>query len=151
MKFCSTFGEHGLKSLPNAGERDKYSWPIASFLEHNITIAFGSDWFVAPPSPLKGIYAAVTRSTLDSKHLSGWIPEQKISVEQALKAYTVGACYASFDERIKGEIKEGYLADFVVLDKDLTNINPRDIWNTSVLYTILDGKIVYSYPNPFQK
>jgi hypothetical protein len=93
--------------------------------------------------PLKGIYGAVTRCTLDGKHPNGWVPEQKITVEEAVKAYTMGAAYASFEDRIKGSLEPGKLADLVVLSDDIFGIDPARIGETRVLATILDGKIIY--------
>ena len=83
-------------------ERAKTTYAFRSLLDAGATLAFGSDWFVAPPTPLEGIYAAVTRRTLDDQNPDGWVPEQKISVEEALRAYTSGAAYASFEENEKG-------------------------------------------------
>ena len=105
--------------------------------------AFGSDWFVAPPTPLEGIYAAVTRRTLDGKNPNGWIPEQKISVEEAIRAYTMGAAFACFEEKTRGSLEVGKLADFVILEKDLTKIPPEDIREVRVMATYVGGKMVY--------
>lgn len=125
-------------------ERIKTTYAFGSLLKANATLAFGSDWFVAPPTPLEGIYAAVTRQTLDGKNPDGWVPEQKISIEEALKSYTIRAAYASFEENIKGSIKSGKLADFVILDKNLFEINPTDIRNVKILRTSVGGEFVYS-------
>ena len=124
-------------------ERCRTTYAFKSLMDSGAQVAFGSDWYVAPPSPLKGIYAAVTRRTLDDKNPNGWIPEQKITVEQALRAYTMGAAYASFDEKIKGSLEVGKLADFVILEKDITKIAPETIRNVRVMATILGGKIVF--------
>ncbi|MEJ7694065.1 amidohydrolase [Daejeonella sp.] len=124
-------------------ERIKTTYAFKSFLDAGVVLAFGSDWFVAPPTPLEGIYAAVTRRTIDDKTPGGWVPEQKITVEQALKAYTSGAAFASFDETKKGMLKKGMLADFVILDEDITKIAPEKIRDVKVLKTILGGKVVY--------
>lgn len=124
-------------------ERSKTTYAFKSLLEVNAKLAFGSDWFVAPPTPLEGIYAAVTRQTLDGKNSEGWIPEQKISVEQALKAYTINAAYASFEEKIKGSIEIGKLADFVILDKNIFEIEPSQIRETKVLQTVIGGKTIF--------
>ena len=86
-------------------ERSKTTYAFKSILDAGARLAFGSDWSVAPPTPLEGIYGAVTRETLDGKHPGGWIPEQKITVEDALRAYTSGAAYASFEENIKGTLE----------------------------------------------
>jgi predicted amidohydrolase YtcJ len=125
------------------GDRIATTYAFRSLLDAGATVAFGSDWFVAPPTPLEGIYAAVTRRTLDDANPDGWVPEQKISVEEALKAYTIGAAYASFDEKIKGSLEAGKLADFVILDQDITAIDPVEIWNVKVLKTFVGGKMVY--------
>ena len=124
-------------------ERCRTTYAFKSLMDSGAQVAFGSDWYVAPPSPLEGIYAAVTRRTLDDKNPNGWIPEQKITVEQALRAYTMGAAYASFDEKIKGSLEVGKLADFVILEKDITKIAPETIRNVRVMATILGGKIVF--------
>ena len=112
-------------------ERSTTTYAFKSLLDAKANLAFGSDWFVAPPTPLEGIYAAVTRRTLDDKNPDGWIPEQKITVEEALRAYTINAAYASFEEGIKGSLERGKLADFVVLEKDITTLPPAEIRNVS--------------------
>ncbi len=124
-------------------ERCKTTYAFKSLIDARATLAFGSDWFVAPPTPLEGIYAAVTRRTLDDKNPDGWVPEQKISVEDALKAYTINGAYASFEDDIKGSLVPGKLADFVILDKDITTIDPVEIRNVKVLRTIVGGRVVY--------
>jgi len=128
-------------------ERAKSTYAFKSLLDAGAKVTFGSDWFVAPPIPLIGIYAAVTRRTLDGKNPGGWVPEQKISVEQALTAYTSTAAYASFEENIKGTLKPGYLADFVILDKNLTEIPPKQIRDVNVMRTFIGGKTVYQRDN----
>ena len=124
-------------------ERGMTSYAFRSLLDAKAKLVFGSDWFVAPPTPLEGIYAAVTRRTLDDKTPEGWIPEQKITVEEALNAYTIDAAYASFDEKIKGSIEIGKLADFVVLDQDITSIAPEKIREVKILKTIVGGQLVF--------
>jgi hypothetical protein len=125
-------------------ERAKTTYAFRSLLSSNARVAFGSDWFVAPATPLEGIYAAVTRRTLDGANPGGWVPDQKITVEQALRAYTVEAAYASFEEDIKGKLKTGMLADFVLLDRDITTIPPEEIPQTRVLKTVVGGRVVFS-------
>ena len=125
-------------------ERAQTTYAFHSLIESGARVSFGSDWFVAPATPLEGIYAAVTRRTLDGAHPDGWVPEQKISVEQALAAYTRDAAYASFDENVKGVLKPGMLADFVLLDRDITAIAPAQIRETRVLKTIVGGRVVHS-------
>lgn len=124
-------------------ERIKYTYPFKSFLDAGVKLCFGTDWYVAPLNPLWGIYAAVTRRTLDGKNPDGWVPDQKISVEDAIKCYTINSAYASFEENIKGSIEVGKLADMVVLSDDILTINPIEIENVVVEMTVFDGKIFY--------
>jgi predicted amidohydrolase YtcJ len=124
-------------------ERAKTTYAFRSLEDSGAKLAFGSDWFVAPPTPLEGIYAAVTRRTLDDKNPGGWIPEQKIAVEDALRAYTVNAAYASFEEGIKGSIERGKLADLVLIDRDITSVPPETIRDARILMTIVGGNIVF--------
>jgi hypothetical protein len=123
-------------------ERAKTTYAFRSLLDSGATLAFGSDWDVAPMKPIMGIYAAATRRTLDGKHPDGWIPEQKITVVEAIHAYTMGSAYASFEDKIKGSIEPGKLADFVVLTDDILHIDPVKIADTKVYMTILGGQIV---------
>ena len=125
-------------------ERAKTTYAFRSLIEQGGHLSFGSDWSVAPATPLDGIYAAVTRRTLDDENPDGWIPEQKITVEQALRAYTYEAAFASFEEDIKGTLKVGMLADFVLLDRVLTDIPPAEIRDAKVLRTVVGGRLVYS-------
>ena len=124
-------------------ERARTTYAFRSLRDAGARLAFGSDWFVAPPTPLEGIYAAVTRRTLDDKHPEGWIPEQKISVEDALRAYTTGGAYASFQENEIGSLKAGKLADIVIIDRDLTKIPPETIRDAKIEYTIVGGRVTY--------
>lgn len=124
-------------------KRAETSYASRVLIDSGVHVAFGSDWFVAPASPLKTIYAAVTRRTLDGKNPDGWIPSQKINVEQAVKNITIESAYASFDENIKGSLIPGKLADLVILDKNIFEINPIDIENTKVEMTVVGGKIAY--------
>ncbi|MBA3600861.1 MAG: amidohydrolase [Acidobacteria bacterium] len=124
-------------------KRLKGTYAFRSLLDSGVTLAFGSDWFVAPLNPILGIYAAVTRRTLDDKNPNGWIPEQKITVEEAVKAYTFGSAYAEFQENAKGTIAVGKLADLVILSDDIFTMNANQIGKTKVLTTIVDGKIIY--------
>jgi predicted amidohydrolase YtcJ len=123
--------------------RARGTYAFRSLLDSAATLAFGSDWFVAPPSPLEGIYAAVTRRTLDDAHPGGWVPEQKITVEEALRAYTFGGAYASFEEGFKGTLVRGRAADLVLLDRDLTRIAPEEIRAVRVVLTVVGGQIVH--------
>ena len=124
-------------------ERIKTTYAFRSLLDSGATLAFGSDWPVAPMVPLMGIYAAVTRRTLDGKNPGGWVPEQKISVAEAVHAYTVGAAYAEKEEMLKGSIEVGKLADLVVLTEDIFAIDPVEIEKVRVEMTVSSGKAVY--------
>jgi predicted amidohydrolase YtcJ len=127
-------------------ERAKTTYAFRSLLDAGVRVAFGSDLMVAPPMPLLGIYAAVTRRTLDGANPDGWIPEQKIGVEEALTAYTRTAASASFEEDRKGTLTPGKLADLVLLDRDLTRIPPEAIRDARVLRTIIGGRTVFAAP-----
>ena len=126
--------------------RAQGTYAFRSFLDAGARLAFGSDWFVAPPTPLEGVYAAVTRRTLDGRHPDGWVPGQKVTVEEALRAYTAGSAYAEFTEQAKGVLRAGMLADFVVLDRDLTRIPPAAIRDVRVLRTVVGGTTVFARP-----
>ena len=124
-------------------ERSKQAYVFRSLLDSGAVLAFGSDWTVAPLNPMEGIKAAVTRQTLDGKHPDGWIPEEKITVDEAVRAYTIGSAYAEFAEKIKGTLATGKLADLVMLDRNLYQIPPLEIDQTRVLLTVIDGRVVY--------
>jgi hypothetical protein len=124
-------------------ERARTTYAFRGLRDAGARLAFGSDWFVAPPTPLEGIYAAVTRRTLDDRNPGGWVPEQKITVEDALRAYTTGAAYASFDENDKGTLERGKLADLVIIDRDLTAIPPETIRDARIMLTMVGGRIVH--------
>lgn len=124
-------------------ERAKGTYAFRSLLDAGATLAFGSDWFVAPPTPLEGIYAAVTRRTLDDRNPEGWVPEQKITVEEALQAYTMGSARASFSESRKGSLVRGKLADLVLIDRDLTTIPPDSIRDARITMTVVGGRVVF--------
>jgi hypothetical protein len=128
-------------------QRALTTYAFKSLLDAGTTLAFGSDWFVAPINPLAGIYAAVTRRTLDGKNPDGWIPEQKLTVPQSVHAYTVGSAYAESQDDIKGAIEPGKLGDFVVLSQDIFNMDPAQIENVKVDLTISGGEIVYERPH----
>ncbi len=127
-------------------ERSKGTYAFRTLLDTGAVLAFGSDWTVAPLNPLEGIKAAVTRQTLDGKHPNGWVPEQKISVEEAVRAYTVGSAYAEFAEQMKGTLAVGKLADLVILDRDLFKMDPAAIDQAKVTLTIVDGRVVWEAP-----
>jgi hypothetical protein len=124
-------------------ERAKTTYAFRSLLDSEATLAFGTDWTVAPLNPLLTIYAAVTRRTLDGKHPAGWVAEQKISVAEAVRANTLGSAYAEFQEQDKGTIEVGKLADIVMLSRDIFAIDPIEIEKVKVLMTIMDGRVVY--------
>jgi predicted amidohydrolase YtcJ len=127
-------------------ERVRHSYVFRSLLDAGARLSFGTDWTVAPIDPPLGLGAAVTRRTLDGKHPGGWIPEEKITLDEALRAYTAGSAYAMFAERSRGMLKAGYKADIVLLDRDITTIRPEDIAGAGVRATIVGGKVVYEAP-----
>ena len=124
-------------------ERSKYAYPWKSLLNAGTKIAFGTDYSVEPLNPMEGLYAAVTRKDRMGEEGDGWFPEEKLSMEEAIRLYTLGSAYAQFMEDRKGIIKEGYLADMVILDHDLFNIPEDEIMKTKVDYTIVGGKIIF--------
>jgi len=124
-------------------ERAKTTYAFRSLLDSGARLAFGTDWTVAPLDPMLTIYAAVTRRTLDGKNPNGWVPEQRISVEEAVQAYTVGSAYAEFQEAVKGSLTPGKLADIVIIDSDIFTIKPEEIERAKVVMTLLDGRVVY--------
>jgi predicted amidohydrolase YtcJ len=124
-------------------DRVKSMYAFKSLLDSGAVLAFGSDWPVAPMKPLEGIYAAVTRRTLNGKNPDGWIPEQKISVAQAVHAYTMGSAYAEFEDDIKGSLEPGKLADIVVLDTDIFQATPDQLSQAKVDMTLVGGKVMF--------
>lgn len=127
-------------------ERIKTTYAFRSLMDSGATLAFGSDWPVAPLSPLIGIYAAVTRRTIDGKNPDGWQPQQKITVAEAVKAYTYGAAFAEGEEHVKGTIEAGKLADLIVLSEDIFAIDPIRIQDVKVDSTYLGGSPIYQHP-----
>jgi hypothetical protein len=124
-------------------ERARGTYAFRALLDSGARVAFGSDWFVAPPTPIEGVYAAVTRAPLDGSLAGGWVPEQKITVEEALTAYTAEAAYAGFDEGDRGALAPGRLADVVVIDRDLTAVAPEAILEAQVMMTVVGGSVVW--------
>lgn len=129
-------------------ERAKGSYAFRSLLDAGAILAFGSDWFVAPLEPLMGIYAAVTRQTLgpqtsDRRGSRAWIPAEKITVAEAVSAFTSGSAYAEFEETRKGTIETGKLADLAVLSEDIFSVEPERISKTKVVLTIFNGRVVF--------
>ena len=124
-------------------ERVKTAYAFRSFLDAGVILAFGSDWFVAPMVPVAGIFAATTRRTLDGKNPDGWVPDQKITFQEAVHAYTVGSAYAAKEERNVGSLVPGKLADLAVLSEDIFHIDLVAIEKTKIDLTIFDGKVVF--------
>ncbi|HEX4243385.1 MAG TPA: amidohydrolase family protein [Steroidobacteraceae bacterium] len=124
-------------------DRATRTYAFRTFLDHGVRLAFGTDWPVAPLDPMQGLYAATTRATLDGKHPDGWIPEQKLTVQEAIAAYTMGSAYAEFQEHEKGSIEPGKLADLVLLSEDVLAIPSAQLRNVRTVKTWLGGKLVY--------
>jgi predicted amidohydrolase YtcJ len=124
-------------------DRGSRTYAFRTFLNHGVHLAFGTDWDVAPLNPIWTVYAAVTRATLDGKNPNGWFPEQKLTVAEAVEAYTMGSAYAEFQEQEKGSITPGKLADMVLLSDDIFSIDPVKIREVKVLKTIVGGRIVW--------
>ncbi|MGO9648208.1 MAG: amidohydrolase [Terriglobales bacterium] len=136
--------DDGRWAEPRIGhERASRTYAFRTFLNHGVHLAFGTDWDVAPLNPMLGLYAAVTRATLDGKNPNGWFPEQKLTVEESVRAYTMGSAYAEFQEKEKGSITRGKLADMVILSGDIFSIDPAYIRDVTVLKTIVGGKVVW--------
>ncbi|HED08185.1 MAG TPA: amidohydrolase [Ignavibacteria bacterium] len=125
-------------------ERAKLTHVYKSLIDAGAVVAFGTDWPVVDLNPMLGLYAAVTRRTDDGKNPNGWLPEQKLTIEEAIKSYTINSAYAAFQENVKGSIEPGKLADMVVLSNDILTIDPVKIKDVKVDMTIFDGKIVYT-------
>jgi predicted amidohydrolase YtcJ len=124
-------------------DRSSRTYAFRTFLDHGVRLAFGTDWEVAPLNPMLTIYAAVTRATLDGKNPNGWFPEQKLTVQEAVEAYTMGSAYAEFQESEKGSITPGKLADMVLLSQDILTIPAEKIQEATVLKTFVGGKVVW--------
>ena len=125
-------------------DRCKTTYAFRTFLDNGVKMCFGSDWTVAPLSPILGIYAAVTRRTTDGANPNGWFPEQKITVQEAIEAYTINCAYAVFEENEKGSITPGKMADVVVLTDDILSIDPAKIESIGVEMTVVGGRIVHT-------
>ena len=124
-------------------ELTRTTYALRSLLDAKAHLALGSDWTVAPIEPLLGLKAAITRQTLDGKHPGGWVPEEKITLEEALRGYTAGVAYANFGDQSRGVLRVGQSADIVVLDQDLFGIPPETIDRVQVLATIMNGRVVF--------
>lgn len=126
--------------------RSATTYAFRSLLDAGAVLAFGSDWTVAPLNPLLGLHAAVTRQTIDGKHPNGWVPAQRITVEEAVRAYTAGSAYAEFMEAEKGTLEGGKFADFVVLSRDIFTSTEETIDRIRVDLTVVGGRVVYERP-----
>jgi predicted amidohydrolase YtcJ len=124
-------------------KRCETTYAFRSLIDSGARLAFGSDWYVAPPTPVEGIYAAVARRTIDGKNPDGWVPQQKITVEESLRAYTIDAAYAGFSEEKTGSLQPGKLADIVVLGRDPFKTPPSELDKVPIQATIVGGKIVF--------
>ena len=123
--------------------RIRTTYAFRSLMDSGVVVAFGSDWPVGPLVPLTGIYAAVTRRTIDGKNPGGWMPQEKVSVAQAVRAYTFNAAYAEHEETLKGSIVPGQLADLILLSDDIFHIDPVKIDTVKVDMTLLGGQVIY--------
>ena len=116
-----------------------YAW--LAFLNKGVKLAFGTDYPVEPVTPFRGLYSAVTRKSENGKQ--EYFPDQRLTIDQAISAYTAGSAYAEFEEKEKGQLVSGMLADFIVLDRDPTASSPEKLLGTNVLRTVVGGKTVY--------
>jgi len=121
-----------------------YAW--RRLLKLGVPVANGSDFPVEEPNPMLGLYAAITRQDVTGQPPGGWTPEQKMTREEALESWSLTGAYAAFEEKIKGSLEPGKLADFLVLDRDIMTVEPRQILETKIKATWLGGKIVYERP-----
>ncbi|MGB9893624.1 MAG: amidohydrolase, partial [Candidatus Saccharicenans sp.] len=129
-------------------ERSKYAYAWRTLLNNGAILAFGSDWPVEPLDPRRGLYSAVTRKNIEYDYPEGgWFPEQKLTLSEAIKCFTWGSAYASFEENLKGTLEPGKLADITIFEKDLFSVEPKEILRTPIAYTIVGGKIVYQGQN----
>ena len=124
-------------------DRASRTYAFRTFLNHGVRLALGTDWNVAPLNPMLTVYAAATRATLDGKNPNGWFPEQKLTVEETVEAYTMGSAYAEFQEKEKGSISPGKLADMVLLSDNIFSTDPTKIRDVKALVTIVGGRIVW--------
>ncbi len=124
-------------------ERSRDSYVFRSLLDAGAHLAFGTDWPIAPLDPMLGVAAAVTRRTLDGKNPGGWHPQEKISVAEALAAYTSGSAYAAFAENDKGTLAPGKLADFVLMSEDPFAVAPEKLETVRTVLTVVGGRIVF--------
>jgi len=141
MQPCHVLTDMNWAQARLGPRRAAHSYAWADFLKRGVTLAFGTDYPIEPVTPFRGLYAATTRKSVNGK--TEYFPEQKISMDQAIAAYTTGSAFAEFAEKDKGQIQPGMLADFVVLDRDITAIPSQKLLETRVLRTVVGGKTVY--------
>ncbi|MDI6844779.1 MAG: amidohydrolase [Candidatus Saccharicenans sp.] len=135
MRFCE---------IRVGRERSKYAYAWRTLLDNGAILAFGSDWPVEPLDPRRGLYSAVTRKNIEFDYPEGgWFPEQKLTLAEAIKYFTRGSAYASFEEDLKGTLEPGKLADLTVFARDIFNVEPKEILTAPIAYTIVGGKVVY--------
>ncbi len=138
MRFCE---------IRVGKERSRYAYAWRTLLDNGAVLAFGSDWPVEPLDPRRGLYSAVTRKNIEFDFPEGgWFPEQKLSLAEAIRYFTWGSAYASFEENLKGTLEPGKLADLTVFGRDIFSLDPKEILTAPVIYTIVGGKIVYEQP-----
>jgi len=137
--------DDGRWAVERIGEKRLHgTYAFRSLIDTGATVTFGSDWPVGPLDAVEGIYAAVTRETIDGKNPQGWLPDQKTTVEQALRCYTVNNAFAGFQDGQYGRIATGYVADITVLDQDVRAVAPDHIRDVRVLRTIVGGETKFS-------
>jgi len=124
-------------------ERVTIAYDFKSFVDAGARVAFGTDWFVEPLNPMLGLYAAVSRQFPDGTPQGGWFPEERLSLAEAIEFYTAGSAYGEFTDDRKGRLKPGYLADFIVLSKPIFDVSPRELLDTTVVTTVVGGRVVY--------
>jgi predicted amidohydrolase YtcJ len=125
-------------------ERIKYAYAWKTFLDHNVTLAFGTDYPVELIDPFRGLYAAITRQ--NEAGTQTFQPQEKISLNEAIYAYTQASAFGEFREKVKGRLEPGYLADLIVLDRNITTASPQQLLHTKVLRTVVNGETVYTAP-----
>ncbi len=143
MQPCHLLADMRWAPIILGPEREYEGYAIGTMRQAGARLAFGTDYPVEHINPLRGLYAAVTREFEDGGPEGGWLPEEKVSIEEAIRAYTLGSAFAEFEERRKGTLSPGKFADLIVLSQDITNVSPPELLRTDVLLTMVGGKIVY--------
>ena len=141
MQPCHLLSDMKWAEARLGDKRAAHSYTWNEFLKRGVTLAFGTDYPVEPITPFRGLYAAITRRSEDGKQ--EYFPDQRVTMDQAIAAYTTGSAFAEFEEKQKGQIVPGMLADFTVLDRDITAVSPQKLLGTKVLRTVVGGKTVY--------